>query len=204
MKKTLAFLMSSALFLTLNAQPTELTGAFGLSFGCSKQDAKEMMRSKHSDAVIYQDKPESITYTGGTWAGRECAAWIFAFTDDNKLHTATVLLKPLKDDAIFDLYESVSKDMIGKYGEPKSKLESWKYPYEASDKYKHGVVAIKNGKTHISHFWSFPAGESNTEDDNNTIQVKITDSCWLSVKYQNGVLIDQAIAEDAKKNQGEM
>lgn len=204
MKTTIIALAISVLSLVTKAQPEKLTGCFGVSFGCTKQAVKEMMRLKHPTAVIAKDEAEFLAYKGGKFIDNEVSVWAFSFTSDNKFHTGSVSLVPVTEERIFDLYDDVSKNMALKYGDPKTELNNWKYPYSEDDKFKHGVTAIKVDKTYIAKMWELPSDDPNQPDLTNTILVQINQFVKVNIKYQNGILIEKAVKEAEKEKQGEM
>lgn len=188
---------------TIDAQTTNLPGCFGLNFGCSRQEVKDMMRLKHPEAEILKDDQKSLGYSGGTWAGRDAYIWIFAFTSDGKLHTATVSMKPDKESGIWTLYDDVCQDLTDKYGSEKIDNEDWLYPYTSKDKYTYGVSALKMGKVTIYKTWVF-ANDTPTDDDDNALQIKISDGVYVTVKYQDGVLIQDVVRQNSEKRKSDM
>lgn len=204
MKKSLLVLLASANITMMSAQDTNVTGCFGVQFGCTKQQVKDMMQAKHPNATIERDNDDFLAYQGDRWIDNEVSVWSFSFTDDNMLHTATVSLVPTSESGVFSLYESVCSNMSGKYGNPKTNSEIYKYPYDKSDKYNHGITALKLDKLYIAQMWQFKSLVDSLPEDGNVILVTINKYVKVVVKYQDGVLIEKAIKEDKEKSQSEM
>jgi hypothetical protein len=204
MKKTIILLLASAYSSIVSAQESNITGCFGVTFGCTKQQVKDMMHIKHPKATLERDKNDFLAYQGDSWIDNDASVWAFSFTSDNKLHTASVSLIPSSESAVFNLYETVCTNMSGKYGSPISNIENYKYPYERSDKYSHGITAIKLDKAYIAQMWQFRSLVDSMPDAGNIILVTINKFVKVSVKYQDGVLIEKAIKEETEKNKSEM
>lgn len=197
-------MIAIALMLSMiTADAQTLTGCFGVQFSASIEQVKQMMKDKHSDAELLRDDPTFIAYIKGEWAGRKAYIWAFSFNDKGQLHTASVTLKPEKESGIFELYDAVSSDLAEKYGSPKGDVERWSYPYTASDKYAHGITALKLGKAKIQKTWWFENG-SQTDDDDNAIQINITDDPYVNIRYQDGVLIQDVVKKNAESRKNDM
>lgn len=197
---SLAFLIVS---IVGNAQTTNLIGCFGLQFGCSQEIVRQMMKEKHPEAELLRDDAKSLGYSGGTWAGRDAYLWIFSFTEDGKFHTGTVAVKPSNEIGIWSLYDDICADVVNKYGQEDVDQEAWLYPYAAKDKYSYGVTALKNGKATLYKNW-FIENDTPTDEDDNSIQVKISDGVYVAVKYQDAILIDQVVKRNSEKRQNDM
>jgi hypothetical protein len=203
MKNLLVIVMLVCCF-TSKSQTNQLNGALGLTFGCSKQAVQEMMSSKHADADVYKDDSNIIAYQKGNWAGFGVTLWVFAFTDENKLHTITILLDQDYEDNIFTTFKDVITSITNKYGKPVDTFENWKYPYDSNDKDSYGVSAIKLNKLYVMTYWRFPSNTPESKDDDNTLLVEITTSVKVRVRYQDGLLIDDVVEKQKSKNEGDM
>jgi hypothetical protein len=192
MKKTIVILL-----LTIsNAYGQNLNGFMGFPFGTSKNQIKTEFKAKQPSATIYTDEKKTLTFTDAKFGGREAIGIVFAFTDDSKLHTAVVLLEPEFPDKVFTLYDEIITDINTKYHYYDNQNEDWTYPYDKSDKYQHGVTALKLGKLDASTMWKFPT----TDGEDNVIQVSITSSAFVKISYQDGNLINQVVSKNKEKS----
>jgi hypothetical protein len=203
MKKISILTFISALWFTASAQVLEIKGGLGLDFGSTKSSAKLMMKSKHPDVRFDEEKPNVIYYVGGQWIGKTAGIWAFQYTDSNELHTICVFTEPENESGIYDLYESVVKDLSTKYGDPTDVIETWKYPYEQKDKYTHGTTALRTGKATMMTYWQSINPKSNG-DVNNTILVEITTTLDVKVTYQDGLRIKEVTKKRTAEKQNEM
>jgi hypothetical protein len=195
-----------AIALTLSmmtADAQTLTGCFGVQFSATQQQVKESMKQKYPEAELIREDDKILGYTGGTWAGKKAYIWVFSFTSKGLLHTASISLKPSNDPQIWELYEDISKDLAEKYGMQTGEREKWLYPYNASDKYSHGITALKLGKADIRKTWFFE-NETPSTDDDNALQISITDDIHVNVRYQDGKLIQEVVKENAEKRKGDL
>lgn len=198
MKKIILFILT---IITINVNAQELNGFMGIPFGSSNEEIKKTFLSKNPTAKIYTDKPTTLTFTDFTFGGRKAAAVIFGLTDDSKMHTAVVLLENNNgDDYVFELYDNVVTDINQKYHYSDVTNEIWKYPYDKSDKFNHGVTAVKTGKCVLQSMWYFDVNDPNTHDDDNIIAVENTQSCLVKITYQNGLMISDVENKNKEKN----
>lgn len=198
MKKILLTLLLT--FLFVNSFSQQLTGFMGIPFGSSKSELKRSFMEKNGEATIYTDKPDVLTFENVRFGGRQTIAIIFAFTDDDKFHTAIVLLDNETDEMVFNIYDDVVDDINKKYHYRDGNVENWLYPYSASDKYNHGTTAMKLGKCKLQSIWSFDVNDPSSEDDDNVISVESTKTCKVKISYQSGILINQVVNSKKQKN----
>lgn len=197
--KNLIILITIILFnLSTNGQ--ELTGFMGIPFGTSREEIKKTFLSKNPNSKIYTDKPGTLTLTDFTFGGRKALAVVFGLNDQNQMHTAIVLLENNNDDDVFELYDNVVTDINNKYHYRDVNNEVWRYPYTITDKYTYGVSAIKMGKCLYQSMWYFDVNDPTTHDDDNVIEVEITESCSVKISYQDGLMIDQVVIKNNEKN----
>lgn len=204
MKNTIILIFAAIFWLGATAQENELRGGMGLNFGSSKEDAKAMMKTKHPEAKFDEEKNNVLFYMGGTWIGKKVLIWAFRYTNADKLHTMSVYMEPVNSVEVFNRYDDVVKDLSSKYGEPTETIANWRYPYEAKDKYDHGVVAIKNEKCVMMTYWQWPNPLGTAEDLKNSILVEITKDMSIKVTYQDGVLIKDVTKARTQEKQSEM
>lgn len=192
MKKTILFML-----LMVNiATAEELNGIMGIQFGSSKATVKAQFMAKQPEATIYTDKPKTLTFQDTKFGGRKSLGIIFAFTDDDKLHTIIVLIDPEFESKAFSLYDEINQEINEKYHTYDKQWEDYTYPYDKSDRYSHGVTALKIGKLDVATTWNFP--DSTGED--NVIQTTITSNISVKITYQNGYLINQVVSKNKEKN----
>jgi len=204
MKNIAILLFALALWFGASAQPSELTGGMGLNFGSSKEAARMMMKTKHPDATFDEEKNNILFYQGGTWLGRKVVIWAFLYDKKGELHTITLHILPPTTADVYDVYNHVVNDLSSKYGKASGVIENWKYPYEAKDKYDHGITALKLGKCSMMTYWQWVNQAGMSEGTNNTILVEITKDLDTKVTYQDGVRIKAANAERLEDKQDEM
>ena len=204
MKQLTSLIIMAALWLNSNAQTLELKGGLGVNFATKKDSVRLMMKTKHPDATFDEEKNNVLYYQGGTWLNRKTSLWAFCFTPSTKLHTMMVFVTPSLDSKAFDLYDDVVSDLKTKYGEPTGVIENWKYPYDEDDKYSHGTTAAKLGKVTLMTYWKFPNSNGIVGDESNTILVELDTSLDTKVKYQDGILIKEAISKSNEQKQEDM
>lgn len=199
MKKIILFILT---IIAINVNAQELNGFMGIPFGTSRSDIKKMFLSKNPTAKVYTDKPNTLTFTDFKFGGRNAAAVVFGLNDQDKMHTAVVLLEKngLSDDYVFELYDEVVNDINQKYHYRDIDNEIWKYPYDKSDKLTYGVTAIKLGKCILQSMWYFDVNNPNNNDDDNIIAVENTESCLIKITYQNGIMINEVETKNNQKN----
>lgn len=198
MKNLITFISIILLTISVNAQ--ELTGFMGIPFGSTKSEIKTAFLNKNPNAKIHTDEATTLTFTNFTFGGRKAVAVVFGLNDQGKMHTAIVLLDNDNDDEVFELYDNVVSDINEKYHYRDVNNEIWKYPYERSDKFQHGVTAIKIGKCSLQSMWYFDIGDPSTHDDDNIICVENTQSCTVKITYQNGIMINEVVSKNKKKD----
>lgn len=188
MKKFLIFIISVLVYSNSFSQATELTGCMGIKFGSTKEQVKEAVISKRAGFQTYKDEVSYISYTNGTFAGRECVGAIFMFYN-NKLHTVKILLREDQDPKVFDLYKTVVSELETKYNTSAEKHHIFKKPYYEGDGYT--VSAIKMGYADIASYINFA--------DNNVISISITENLTTMILYQNTDMAQEAIDNNNQK-----
>lgn len=161
----------------------KLTGAMGLDFGISKEQAMEVM-SKKAGFEFYREMAvgKTISYTNGIFAGRQCVGAVLHF-HENKLHTIVILLESKPEAKTVDLYDEVVGDLQVRYNLIPKQYHQFKSPYEAGDGYT--VSAIRLGYADLTTLFAF--------GDSNVISVNITQACSIKLTYQHTVLAEPAI-----------
>lgn len=198
MKKLFAFISILLINITSNAQ--ELTGFMGIPFGTKRDEIKKLFLTKSPNSTIYTDKPGTLTFRDLQFGGRKAYAVVFGLNSEDEFHTAVVLLENNNDYEVFDLYDNVVADINNKYHDRDVDNELWRYPYDKSDKFNHGVTAIKTGKCQLQSMWFFDVNNPLSQDDDNVIAVENTESCTVKISYQNGLMINEVETKNKQKN----
>lgn len=199
MKKAILALLLFISFYAKSQGTDSLNGFLGIPFGSNKQQIKSTIQAKFPSAKIYEETEKKIVYDNIQFAGKNCLAMYFALNSEGRLHTAVVLLDN-QDHEAFSLYDAIVLDLDKKYHYHDSQYENWSYPYDKSDRDQHGITALKVHKLKIMSFWNFAAADPNTTDDDNIIQVTITDGCNVKLSYQNGAMINEVVEKNNANN----
>lgn len=198
MKRLIVFI--SIILCSVSSYAQELTGFMNIPFGTKREDIKKSFLSKNPNSTIFTDKPGTLTFKDFTFGGRKAFAVVFALNSNDEFHTAVVLLENDNPYNVFDLYDNVVSDINEKYHFKDVDNELWRYPYDKSDKYDHGVTAIKTGKCTLESMWYFDVNDPSTHDDDNVIAVENTESCTIKITYQNGIMINEVVSKNKEKN----
>jgi len=194
--KTITLLVLMAIPIISYSQT--LDGFFGFRFGCSMDSVKKEMLIKPGCSLIDKYSSENmLAFEGMKFAGRDATYMIFGFIN-NKFHTGSVLISPNLKSKIIELYSDIQGELNEKYYKTTKVYENYTSPYEKGDGYYE--TAIKLGKADFSSFWKFVNPKSNKEDQKNSISLKITPTLNVSIKYQDGILIDEAVDKSKAKN----
>lgn len=197
MKKTILLCTLTALMTSL-VYGQDLTGFMGIPFGTNKAQLKTIIKAKFPASTIETDDEKTLSFNNTSFGGRKAVLLLFGLNSNQDYHTAVVLLEPEFESGVFSLYDDVVSEVTGKYGEPGDVLENYLYPYDKSDKYSHGVTALKTGKLDMASLWTFPANDVGSGDDN-VIQVKITPRAFVKISYQDGKLINAVVEAKEQK-----
>ena len=129
----------------------DLSGFWGIEFGSSLQQAKEVMKSKAGCEFYTGSNETQLVYSGGQFAGDDIKALMLEFYN-NKFYNATVVVTPSTSN-ILSAYENMVNNLTAKYSKPDKTLENYEYPYTKGDAdYEN---AIRAGKTQIASRWNF-------------------------------------------------
>ncbi len=199
MKKLLLFLTAMLLTTATFSQNTTMDRVLGIKLGISRNEVKAIMKSNQPESVVYSENEISLSYDKTEWGAYKPLLLMFQF-DEDKLHTVHVFISPEYCKDIFYTYDDVVDIINGRYYTTSKFTEHYKYPYTKSDKYKYTTILVKNDYVTMQSLWSFDTRNTpnNSEDDNN-IMVTVTDDCNVKVTYQDGYLIDVAVAKEKAK-----
>lgn len=194
--KTIILLVFMAISTVSNGKTLDVF--FGFRFGCSMDSIKKGMLMKPGCTIDSKNSNETrLVFDNVKFAGRDASFMSFSFIN-NKFHTGAVSIAPNLKSQIIDLYNEIKSELNEKYFVTKDDFEIYKSPYEKGDGYYE--TAIKLGKASFSSYWMFENPKSNKEDQKNTISLKITETLNISIKYQDGILIDEAVDKSKAKN----
>jgi hypothetical protein len=88
-------------------------GVAELKWTMTAADAKKIMLGK-AGVTLESETPESLHFTGGTFANTPCESWELNFRDE-KFHSAVILLKPAE---LWPTYKELRKSLNEKYRKP--------------------------------------------------------------------------------------
>lgn len=201
MKKLLIILMIFMQAGLADAQTKSMTSVMGIELGSTRAQVKAKMAEKQPLSKIYNETDISLSFENVRFGGNKTLLVMCQFTDDNKMHTCHIFVEPSDCKEIFSKYDEIVKDLSDKYGTSEKTLEDYKYPYSIDDKYNHTEVLVKRGYVTMLTLWTFDSRNTpdNTEDDNG-IMVSLDKTCSVKVTYQDGLLIDEAVAKSKAKN----
>jgi hypothetical protein len=192
-------LIAFLLFMTIssiNAQ--SIDGFFGMKFGSSVDSIKKAMLSKQGSTIESKFCTDSrLVFTGLKFAGRNALLMRFSFVN-NKFHTGTAAFTSDLESKVVDLYNDIKGEINEKYHQSTSDYEQYKYPYEKGD--GHTETAIKLGKASFATYWFFKHPISGNKDYQNSITLEISSNLTISITYQDGMLINEAIEKKKEKN----
>lgn len=154
MKKTLILTwLMLCYIITMNAQQSPIDGFWGIKFGSSKAYVSEAMLAKPGcklTDVTTNELDENLWFSGADFAGSKPEWFCFTFLKD-KLISITVLIAPLSQSGVFNLYNELSDGISLKYGVPTKTAEVYSIPFEKGD--GHELLAIQSEKANISKIW---------------------------------------------------
>ena len=175
------------------AQPRQLDGVLDIAFGTSMAEARATLLgldgvtfdAVHSDA-------SNLVCDGGRFAGLDVGFWLLAFVDD-RMHTAKAIIQP-EEDHLLTTYHALVERLTETYGAPDEQAAFFDDPYEAGDGFE--TYAIRFGKGHFAALWRFSDGENE-----NVISISIDDDLYIPLVFQDGALIDLAIAQQQQRTE---
>ena len=201
MKKTFLVLIIIFFYSLSYSQNNIMTSVLGIELGSSRAVVKSKLTEKQPQSKIYDETAVSLSCENIRFGAHKTILVIFQFTDDNKLHTCLIFVDPSDCKEIFHKYDEIVNDLNQKYYTSSKTLEDYKYPFSREDKYKHTEAIVKKNYCTLMTLWTFDSRNTpdNTEDDNG-LSVSIDKTCSIKVTYQDGLLIDEAVAKDKAKN----
>lgn len=164
-------------------------GAFGLTFGSSKINVKEVMR-KHN-AEIYDEKQTHLLYKDVV-LGSQKSDLLWCMFVNNKLYEIRALFSPEVDEYAQALFNELKEIIDNKY-EKGVYFRRFKGIYKDGDGFE--MQAVKSGNGYIKSYWVDPNFKS-------TISLEIiplNKSLTVTLIYQ-----DVTLTEEAVKLQGSM
>ena len=178
------------------AQETKasLDNFWGIKFGSSVAETRKALLAKKTGTIDEKNSSETkIILDKPEFAGKIPLFVLFQFVDD-KFHTAKVIFKPTLDARVFELYDSVKKDINDKYYKTEKDYKFFKSPYEDGDGYE--TTALKVGKATIAALWTFKQADG----FENSVSLEIDENLLVTLSYQDEKLIKQAIEKQKNKN----
>ncbi len=171
-----------------------LDGFWGIKFGSTIPETKKILLSKKTGTIDEKNSSEtSIVLLKPEFAGKTPLFMVLQFVDD-KFHTAKVVFKSTLDAKVFELYDSVKKDINDKYYKTEKDYKFFKSPFEDGDGYE--TTALKVGKATIAAYWTFKQADG----FENSVSLEIDETLLVVLNYQDAKLVKQAIEKQKNKN----
>ena len=177
--------ISLFLGLSLSVWAEEPTGFWGVKFGTTPEEVKEIMAEKEGIKLL-SDSSGILTYTGvgGYWSN-ERIDWLSFRCHNNNMISAMISLKPIADPLY--LFDEIINKLNTKYYRTKKIKRSYRSPFFAGD--GHELLAISEGYATISARWKF----KNTE-----ISVHVSKELTVVVYYEDSSGVQQWINQIEK------
>lgn len=171
----------------------ELDSFWGIKFGCSTQEADEIMKTKNAIENEENSTDNVKVYTNCIFAGRE-TEYILLYFIDNSFFAAKIGFKANLDIQTIDLYKTIQSELNEKYYKTKLTVEKYKKPYYKGD--GHETTAIQSGYAIIQSTWTFIKKNS---EELRGITLQILNNLVVQLSYQDDELL--TIALEREKNQ---
>jgi hypothetical protein len=191
--KKLSFILLILPILS-SGQTKTLDGFLGIKFGTTKAASIAAIKAKGGVQDLKSSNPEDLVFDGVTFANRKTSFIRVSFIN-NKLYQGDIFLAPSKEPKLIELFETIVEELNDVYGEGKV-YKSFKSPFEEGDGYE--ITALTTGHAEYNAYWFV----NSSVGAKNAISLKITESGFVKLSYQDDKLIDIVIdkqkAEKAK------
>jgi hypothetical protein len=191
MKKILVLIILLIVPVFIFAQ-VELPGALGMTFGINKVTVKTIISNKGGVPNGTGSNPNVLSFTKVKMGTKICDNVSCKFIDD-KLYKIIIAFFPEVEAKTQELYDYIRSIIVDKYGETKS-YRDFKGIYTDGDGYE--MQAVRTGNADIVSYWTDFKNENAI-----TLEIKaIEDFVYVSLSYEDGILIKEAIKREEAKN----
>jgi hypothetical protein len=193
MKKTLLITLLLIPLWGISQTTKEVEGFLGIKFGSSSATVQSALNAKGGILDKKNTDAELMTYTNIKLGHRDAGLFVVKFIND-KAFEADFIFAPGLDAKTLDYYYSLVDDINDNYGKGES-TATFKSPYSDKDPDDEKILAIKNAEGEYRSFWQ----SSNT----NTISITITEELAVILKYQDTILVHEAIDKQKAKEKSD-
>lgn len=164
-----------------------LDGFWGMTFGSSMAECKKNILAKEGATIDNKNSSETVLIIDGAIFGGRKTDFISLEFITNKLHTARVFYPKTLEAKVEELYSEIKSEINSKYYTTKVDFRNFKSPYRDGDGYD--TQAIRLGKGTVAAFWKF----KRSDEFENLISLEIKEDLIVSLSYQDGKLIKEAV-----------
>lgn len=193
MKKTLLIALLLIPFWGISQTTKEVEGFLGIKFGSSAAEVQSALNAKGGILDKKNTDADLMTYKNIKLGHRDAGLFVIKFIN-NKAFEADFIFDPGLDAKTLDYYYSLVDDINDNYGKGQS-TATFKSPYSDKDPDNEKILAIKNAEGDYSSFWQ--------SSNKNTISITITDDLAVILKYQDSVLVQEAINSQKAKEKSD-
>lgn len=191
MKRALLIILLLIPFFGISQTKKPIEGFLGIKFGSSKAAVIAAIKAKGGSMYPEGDEKKIILFRNVTLGTRETRVLFVKFID-NKAYEAIFILVPKLEPKTIEFYNDVVSDINDVYG-PGKAYKDFKSPYFEGD--GHEISAISGGYADYETQW-----RSDLSDTSNSMEVSIGSDLSISVRYQDGALIDEAVKRQKEKS----
>jgi hypothetical protein len=190
MKKLTLITLLLIPFLAVSQTTKPIDGFLGIKFGSDAATVKAAMKAKGGVFLASKSTTEILQFTNVKLGHR--ASSLFAVKlIDNKAYEADFFFDPELEAKIIDEYDALASDLNDVYGKGTAS-KKFKSPYTDGDGFE--ITAIKSGNAEYQTIW---------ESGENTLSAEIDSDMSIELTYQNGPLIDKAVAKEKAKEKSD-
>jgi hypothetical protein len=190
MKKTLFIALLLIPFLGISQTTKPIDGFLGIKFGSDAATVKAAIKAKGGLFLASKSTTELLKFTGVKLGHRASSLFAVKLVD-NKAYEADFFFDPELEAKIIDEYDALASDLNDVYGKGTA-TKTFKSPYADGDGFE--ITAIQSGNADYQTIW---------ESGENTLSEVIVSEMSIELTYQNGPLIDKAIAKDKAKEKSD-
>ena len=194
MKRTLLLALLLIPFLGFSQTTKPIDSFLGIKFGSNALTVKNAITARGGILEIRQSSVDFLVFTNVTLGHRKAEMLAIKFVNKKAYQAGFLFRAPLEPQTI-DYYNALVNDLNEVYGKGTS-TRNFKSPYEDGD--GHELTAIEGGYADFQTLWT------NANGNGNAIQAKINaDPLLVSLTYQDGALINEAISQQKAKEKSD-
>ena len=187
MKKTLLIALLLLPFWGFTQTKKPITSFLGIKFGSSRAQILAAMQAKGYAPNKKYSNAENLAYNNVRLGHRPCA-FVVKFVNNKAFEADYISITDPQAKCIHD-YNEIVDQITGIYGEGQV-TKNYSSPYTEGD--DNTLTGLSDGKIDLHTLW--------IDSDNNTIQISIDSNLDVNIVYQNGKLVEEAIANQHKKD----